>query len=104
MRVSAFVMSACLCVSSASVSCAGTRAPDDVVRFVRNADQCEHLAGEWDSTLSTAEKRQIERSVIKYCGAAQKQLETLKIKYKDDVAVKKVLADHQYESVTSFVK
>lgn len=104
MRVSAFVMSACLCVSSASVFCAVTIAPSDVNLFVKNANNCEHLAGEWDSTLSKAEKRQIERSVIKYCGAAQKQLKTLKIKYKEAVDVKKILADHEYDSVTSFVK
>lgn len=104
MRLSAIIVSACLCVSNASVSFAGTKVPSEVGAFVKNADNCEHVAGEWDSTLSKAEKRKIERSVIKYCGAAQKQLKTLQIKYKDDADVKKILADHEYDSVKSFMK
>jgi hypothetical protein len=73
-----------------------------VDRFVENADNCEHLAGEWDSSLTKAQRQEIERSVDKYCGAAQKQLRALKIKYRDDTDVQKILADHEYDSVTSF--
>lgn len=70
----------------------------------KNADNCEHLAGEWDSSLSEPEQRQIKRSVVKYCGTAQKQLKTLKSKYKSEATLQKILSVHEYDSVKSFVK
>ncbi|MES2742474.1 MAG: hypothetical protein V4754_16230 [Pseudomonadota bacterium] len=106
MRLNVFVMSACLCVSSASGFCADTSLHNDVRRFIANADNCEHLAGEStgeSDTISAREaQREIERNVIKYCGAAQRQLKALRIKYKDDVDVNKILDEHENESVKIF--
>jgi hypothetical protein len=104
MRISEFLVSVCLCLSCANGSCAETSGHCDVDRFVENAENCVHLAGEWDSTLTKAEKREIQRAVIKDCGAAQKQLKALKIKYQNDPGVQKILTDHANDSVTSFVK
>jgi hypothetical protein len=76
----------------------------DVDEFISNADECESQAGEWDPDLSKAEKREIEQSIDKYCGAAKKQLRALKTKYKNDTNVMKLIKAHANDSVTNFVK
>jgi hypothetical protein len=76
--------------------------PKDVQSFIRNAEACEHFAGEFDSGLSERRQRELERSVVKHCGAAQKQLAKLSAKYKDDVRVTAIIRTHANDSVTSF--
>lgn len=76
----------------------------DVDTFVKNADECEHQAGEWDSDLEKAEKKRIEAAIVKYCSTAKKQLHTLTKKYKNDTGIQKVLVDHSYDSVKDFEK
>lgn len=81
---------------------AGEAVPKEVRAFIRNADACEHFAGEFDSDLSEARKKEIERSIVKYCQRAQKQLAKLTVQYKSDARVTGMIRDHAYESVTSF--
>jgi hypothetical protein len=78
--------------------------PADIRTFVKNADTCEHLAGEWDSNLEPARKREIEQGVDKYCFAAQRQLQRLEAKYRDKAMLRDMIAQHGYDSVRSYSK
>ncbi|MEM0675571.1 MULTISPECIES: hypothetical protein [Dickeya] len=46
--------------------------PDDVQHFLNNAEECQYLSGEWDSSLPKSRQREIEREANKYCKAAKK--------------------------------
>lgn len=76
--------------------------PQDVQSFIRNADTCDHMAGEFDGSLSDKRQREIERSIVKYCRPAQQQLKLLKLKYKNEPRVLKVIQSHAYDAVISF--
>jgi hypothetical protein len=82
----------------------GRAVPRDVRAFISSAEHCEHLAGEWDSSLSVARQEEIQRGVNKYCGLAQLQLKALSEKYKGDAATQDLIAAHANESVLSFEK
>jgi hypothetical protein len=81
---------------------AGNLQNKDFQAFVKNADNCEHFAGEWDPDQSKQEQRHIERSVVKYCGKAQKQMYALERKYRNDAEIRQMLSE--YESVRSYSK
>jgi hypothetical protein len=74
--------------------------PADIRTFVKNADTCEHLAGEWDSNLEPARKQGVD----KYCFAAQRQLQRLEAKYRDKAMLRDMIAQHGYDSVRSYSK
>lgn len=87
-----------------SVAAAANTVPSDVRRFIANADNCQHLAGEWDSSLPQSEQRRIERDVVRYCEPAQTQLRTLRKKYRGNPDVERILSAHANEAVTGFSK
>lgn len=76
--------------------------PADVQRYLRAAGQCRHFAGEWDSALKKSDRRRIEKNIDRYCGSAQRQLNTLTAKYKHRQSVRTILSEHQYDSVTAY--
>jgi len=76
--------------------------PMDVRVFVKNADLCEHMAGEWDSELPKKEMRDIERGITKYCAPARQQLRILQKKYQAYPAVLKAISKHAYDSVKDY--
>lgn len=86
---------ACLCVPIICI--AGGAEKNDVKQFVDNADTCLHLAGEFDSSLSTKEQKEITAPTNKYCLRAKKKLETLLIKYKNDPKVQATIS--QYDDI-----
>lgn len=75
-------------------------AQPEIERFERNAELCEHFAGEFDPDLSSADKRRVISATNKYCGRAKRQRDALKLKYRDDEAVMERL--DLYETVKSF--
>ena len=75
--------------------------PQDVARFVENAQMCEHFAGEWDDN-DKARQREITRAIEQSCGAAQRQLKPLRVKYAQQPAIKKVIDAHANDAVMSF--
>jgi len=89
-------------LASSHVAWAGDQA--DLERYVRYADACEHVAGEWDSGLSGQERKRIQRAVIKYCGGAQHQSRALKERYKNNPEMLQVIASHENDAVTSFAR
>lgn len=91
-----------LCVALSGTAFATSPVPKDVEAFARNADACEHFGGEFDSGMSEKRQREIEKSVVKYCRLAQKQLQQLTAKYKHDPATMRIIQSHANDSVTSF--
>ena len=85
------------------VSAAGPL-PKDVQTFVRNAVACEHMAGEWDSELPRSQRREITRSIKKYCAPAKQQLPVLTEKYKENSHILRTISQHAYESVKSYTE
>jgi hypothetical protein len=77
--------------------------PQDVAKFVENAEMCEHFAGEWDEH-DKARQREITQAIEQSCGQAQKQLKRLSVKYSKQSAIQKVLAEHANDAVMSFRK
>lgn len=46
--------------------------PQDVQHFLSNAEMCQHLAGEWDSSLPEEDKKVIEKGINTWCAPAKK--------------------------------
>lgn len=90
-----FVLTLLICCSAPAAELAFDK-------FKKNAELCDHFAGEWDSDLPEKDKRNIERNVDKYCALAQRQRAFLMKKYSSNPETLKVL--NQYESVTSYSK
>jgi hypothetical protein len=99
-KMVAAVFLACLVVSGSAR--AKSAIPKDVQAFIRNADACEHFAGEFDEGLSKKQQKEIERSVVRYCRPAQKQLKQLSEKYRNDQKAIEIIRSHANDSVTSF--
>ncbi|MEQ4511556.1 MAG: hypothetical protein ABN480_13265 [Dickeya sp.] len=70
--------------------------PDDVQRFLNNAEECQYFSGEWDSTLPKSRLREIEREVDKYCKPAKKQQKELRNKYKGNQAIEGKLSGYDF--------
>lgn len=100
MRTKSLVMIICLGVVTTALG--SPALPKDVQTFINNAERCDHAAGEFDGALSKARQREIERAVVKYCGAAQRQLKQLRTKYRSDARMRELLQQHANDSVTSF--
>jgi hypothetical protein len=100
MRIKTVVLLACL--SAPATVFAKNTTPQDVQAFIRNANACEHFAGEFDGGLSEKRQREIERSVVKHCQTAQKQLEQLSAKYRKNPRVTKIIRAHANDSVAGF--
>lgn len=77
--------------------------PQDVARFVENAQMCEHFAGEWDDN-DKARQREIIAAVDDACGQAQRQWKRLSAKYARQPKLQKVIADNANDAVRSFRK
>jgi len=98
------VVGSIVALVACSTTAGETAHPKDVARYISNAENCEHLAGEWDSSLDESEQKRIERDVIRYCGRAQKQLNLLKKKYSKDEKTLRIIADYENDAVVSFSK
>ncbi|MCL6407537.1 hypothetical protein EXT70_18020 [Dickeya dadantii] len=70
--------------------------PDDVQRFLDNAEECQYFSGEWDGTLPKSRQREIEREVDKYCKPAKKQQKELRNKYKGNQVIEDKLSEYDF--------
>lgn len=86
-------------IISGCVSDTRTALPIDVKAFADNVDSCIHLAGEWDSNLPKERQSEIEKSVDQYCGKAKEQKEKLKVKYKNNTEVEKILSRYDLADI-----
>ena len=99
MKLVLAVMFACLPLLAG----AQEKLPQDVAKFVENAQMCEHFAGEWDDN-DKARQREITQAVEQSCGQAQKQWKRLSVKYGKQPAIKRVIDEHANDAVRSFRK
>lgn len=70
--------------------------PQDVQHFLSNAEICQHLAGEWDSSLPEEDKKDIERGINTWCPPAKAALPELRKKYKENKEVIKKLSEYDF--------
>lgn len=70
--------------------------PKDVTEFLINADSCQHLAGEWDSSLPEAQKRDIEKQVDAVCMKAKIQQNELRNRYHDEQSILDVIDAYDF--------
>ncbi|GGX95007.1 hypothetical protein GJV26_26495 [Massilia dura] len=103
MRFYIHVLSVALCAIPLQGLCSPKQLPRDIRVFAANAQACEHLGGEYDGELPVERKREIERNVRKYCGAASRQLPILRTKYKRDPAMLEIIRQHANEAVTDYL-
>lgn len=61
-----------------------TAIPQDVQRFIDEAEICQHLAGEWDPSLPEQQQKEIKAGVDEHCSKAEKQLPALRGKYSEE--------------------
>ena len=92
----ALLLSATACSAKNSLSY-------NIHSYIHNAETCEHLAGEAGGQ-DPADNVILNKNIDKYCGKAQKQLNKLKNKYKNNKSVMHEISKHEYDSVTSFTK
>jgi len=102
MKLTVAILMIAVGLATSSIAAVGENA--DVQGFIRYADTCQHVAGEWDSELAESDRKRIQRSVMKYCGGAQAQSKALKKKYKNSPEVLRTIAAHENDSVTSYVR
>ncbi|OFA08115.1 hypothetical protein JAB9_03020 [Janthinobacterium sp. HH107] len=93
------VMFACLPLLAG----AQEKLPQDVAKFVENAQMCEHFAGEWDDN-DKARQREITQAVASSCGQAQRQWKRLRVKYAKQPKLQQVIAENANDAVRSFRK
>ncbi|KJV27182.1 hypothetical protein VI06_15610 [Aquitalea magnusonii] len=72
----------------------------DVTDFIKNAEMCEHFAGEWDAGLSSLHKQRIEFEIHKYCKKAKIKRNVLLVKYKNNKKVIDII--DSYDSIKYF--
>lgn len=70
--------------------------PQDVQHVLDNAEMCQHLAGEWGSSLPEKDKSDIEKGVDTYCPPAKKALPDLREKYKGNSEITKILSEYVF--------
>lgn len=70
--------------------------PQDVQHFLSNAEICQHLAGEWDSSLPKEDKKDIEKGINTWCPPAKAALPELRKKYKENKEVIKKLSEYDF--------
>ena len=76
--------------------------PQDVNRFIHNAEACEHLAGEFDGALPKRQQDALLKDIHRYCKVAQNQLRILEVKYQGNATIMKVIQSHANDAVTSY--
>jgi len=76
--------------------------PQDVSRFIHNAEACEHLAGEFDGELPKRQQDDLLKNIHQYCKVAQNQLRILEVKYQGNAKVMKVIKSHANDAVSSY--
>jgi hypothetical protein len=88
----------------ASASAGEKNVRRDIEKFKQHAELCEHFSGEWDSGLTKERRKQIENGVTRNCGAAQKELQKLRKKYRHDRLMASEIEENANSSVVDYRK
>ena len=77
--------------------CAGqSHFPDDINAFSRLADDCQYLAGEWDSSLEPERKIMLEKNITATFGKAEVVQKQLREKYKEQMGLLNVINQYDF--------
>ena len=96
MKLHALVLAGVLCSTAIAVAAERTptqNLPADVANFKSRRDLCDHFRGE--DPYDAERRRFLEENLKKYCTGTDKELSSLKEKYRSNEAVLKVLADYE---------
>ena len=74
----------------------GGNFPDDVAIFSHDADICQYLAGEWDSSLPQNRKTELSAEMDKNCSAIYQRQEHLKKKYSRNKVIMHKLNSYEF--------
>ena len=64
--------------------------------FINNAENCQHLASEWDSTLPQVQQRDIEKQIDIVCPTARQLREVIKRRYQDDKKTMSIIESYDF--------
>lgn len=76
----------------------------EIENFKKRAGLCEHFSGEWDSDQTKERRKQIENGVVQNCGAAQKELQRLRKKYRHNRMIASEIEANANSSVVDYRK
>jgi hypothetical protein len=72
---------------------AASKLPADVLKFKEHRDLCDHFRGE--DPYDKERRKFLEENLKQYCTGTDRELASLKTKYKNNEAVLKALADYE---------
>ncbi|HFR4115263.1 TPA: hypothetical protein ACHVKA_003286 [Yersinia enterocolitica] len=70
--------------------------PADIMAFIKIADECQYLAGEWDPLISKERQVTIEKEVNITCPKATKLQKKLSIKYQKNKQLLDVINNYDF--------
>lgn len=100
----AIIMRLICCVVYCKPAFSEKPVPHDIQAFAANAEACEHHGSEYDGELPPERREELLREIHRYCSAAQRQLKTLKSRYRRDRRMLALVAEHANETVLSYRK
>ena len=85
---------AAIVMIATAVAASAAGLPDDVETFVQKRRECDHWRGE-DPSVSAERRAQIEEATRRVCVGTDRQLATLKQKYRSSKPVMEVLDEFE---------
>ncbi|PIJ42550.1 hypothetical protein [Tatumella sp. OPLPL6] len=64
--------------------------------FIINAENCQHLASEWDSSLPQVQQRDIEKQIDIVCPTTRQLREVIKRRYQDDKKTMDIIENYDF--------
>lgn len=86
----------CFLVSFPAIASTDEKLPADVRAFIRNADICQYLSGEWDITLPEGRKDALLKEMNARCTNIHEVQEKLQHKYIKNKVITSKLNRYQF--------
>jgi len=64
--------------------------------FIINAENCQHLASEWESSLPQVQQRDIEKQIDIACPTARQLREVIKRRYQDNKKTMSIIENYDF--------
>ncbi|MBT0727615.1 hypothetical protein HGT73_09495 [Rosenbergiella australiborealis] len=87
-----FFISLSLCLSVQATE----QKNSDLQSFIENAEICQHLASEWDSSLPQVQQRYIEEQIDIVCPKAKHLREVIKRGYHDNKKIMEMIERYDF--------
>ncbi|WP_235801337.1 hypothetical protein [Yersinia pekkanenii] len=75
---------------------AAIKYPADISEFIKIADECQYLAGEWDSSIPKERQVTLEKEVNVTCPKATELQKKLSTKYQENKKLLDVINDYDF--------